>query len=160
MKNLLHNTGFDELDRVILEELQINGRISNADLARKVYLSAPAVHNRIKRLERSDIIAQYVALLSREQVGYDLLCFVYLSIENHSETYWNTFREAIAAIPQILECYQQTGDFDVVMKVVAQTREDLNKIIHQDIATIPGVCRVKTNMVIDEIKSTTILALK
>jgi Lrp/AsnC family transcriptional regulator, leucine-responsive regulatory protein len=160
MKDLLHNTGFDELDRVILEELQANGRISNADLARKVFLSAPAVHNRIKRLERSGIIRQYVALLDQEKVGYDLLCFVYINIENHSEADWQTFRDAIADMPHVIECYKQTGDYDAIMKVVARTREDLNKIIHQDIATIPGVCRVKTNMVIDAIKSTTAIALK
>jgi Lrp/AsnC family transcriptional regulator, leucine-responsive regulatory protein len=160
MNNLLNNSGFDEIDRAILEELQVNGRVSNADLARKVFLSAPAVHNRIKRLERGDIIMRYVALLNREHVGYDLLCFVYASMENHTADSWQTFRQAIADIPQILECYQQTGDFDVVMKVVAQTRDDLNHIIHEQIMKIPGVCRVKTNMVIGEIKASTKLVLK
>ncbi|MEL6268669.1 MAG: Lrp/AsnC family transcriptional regulator [Chloroflexota bacterium] len=156
----MKNTGFDELDRAILEELQVNGRISNADLARKVFLSPPAVHNRIKRMERQAIIARYVALLDREAVGYDLLCFVYLSLDNHDAESWQQFREAVAGMPQVLECYQQTGDYDVVMKVVAPTREDLNRLIHHDLTGLPGVCRVKTNVVIDEIKSTTTLALK
>lgn len=160
MKDLLQNTGFDELDRAILEELQVNGRISNADLARKVFLSPPAVHNRIKRLERQNIIANYVALLNREQVGYGLLCFVYLSLENHGAEHWQILRDAIADMPQVLECYQQTGDFDAVMKVAARTREELNYLINQELTAIPGVTRVKTNVVIDELKSTTVLALK
>lgn len=160
MKNLLNDTGFDELDRAILEELQRNGRISNADLARKVFLSPPAVHNRIKRLERNNIITEYVALVDRESVGYDLLCFVYLSLDKHDAEHWQNFREAVAAVPQVLECYQQTGDFDVIMKVVASSREALNRLIHGELSGLPGVCRVKTNLVIDEIKATTTLNLK
>ncbi|MEM6281816.1 MAG: Lrp/AsnC family transcriptional regulator [Chloroflexota bacterium] len=160
MKNLLNDTGFDELDRAILEELQRNGRISNADLARKVFLSPPAVHNRIKRLERNNIITEYVALVDRESVGYDLLCFVYLSLDKHDAEHWQNFREAVAAVPQVLECYQQTGDFDVIMKVVASSREALNRLIHDELSGLPGVCRVKTNLVIDEIKATTTLNLK
>ncbi|MEM6529574.1 MAG: Lrp/AsnC family transcriptional regulator, partial [Chloroflexota bacterium] len=141
MKNLLNDTGFDELDRAILEELQRNGRISNADLARKVFLSPPAVHNRIKRLERNNIITEYVALVDRESVGYDLLCFVYLSLDKHDAEHWQNFREAVAAVPQVLECYQQTGDFDVIMKVVASSREALNRLIHDELSGLPGVCR-------------------
>lgn len=159
MRDLLNNTGFDEIDRAILEELQRNGRISNADLARKVFLSPPAVHNRIKRLEKQHIIADYVALLNRETVGYDYLCFVYISLDNHSPAQWQAFREAIANMPHVLECYQQTGDFDAVMKVVAHSRDELNHVIHDQLTNIPGVCRVKTNIVIDELKSTTALAL-
>jgi len=71
---------FDRLDRAIVEELQVNGRISVADLARKVYLSPPAVYQRIKRLERAGMIRQYVALVSREMAGCDLMCFIRLSL--------------------------------------------------------------------------------
>lgn len=160
MKDVLKNTGFDELDRAILEELQINGRISNADLARKVFLSPPAVHNRLKRLERMQIIECYVALLNRENVGYGLMCFVYLSLEKHNPEYWATFQDAINTMPHVLECYQQTGDYDVMMKVVATDRNDLETFIHQQLSAVPGVCRVKTNMVIRDLKATTALSLK
>lgn len=160
MKNLLQNTGFDELDRAILEELQQNGRISNADLARKVFLSPPAVHNRIKRLERENIIAQYAALLNFEEVGFGLMCFVYINLEQHNAAQWETFRDAISDMPLVLECYKQTGDYDVMMKVIAQTREQLNDFIDNQLSAIPGVCRIKTNVVIDELKSTTVVVLK
>src|SRR5215217_6333819 len=69
MAKSLFDSGFDQLDRAILEELQVNSRISVADLARKIHLSPPAVHQRIKRLEREGVIQQYVALLNREMVG-------------------------------------------------------------------------------------------
>src|SRR5688572_6339431 len=85
MKKALENRGYDNLDITILEELQMNGRISVADLARKIHLSQPAVHHRIKRLEREGIIQRYVALLDMEAIGYDLLCFVNLSLHPHSQ---------------------------------------------------------------------------
>ena len=68
------------------EELQVNSRISVADLARKIHLSPPAVHQRIKRLERAGVIQQYVALLNREMIGYDLLCFIQVSIQPHTQS--------------------------------------------------------------------------
>jgi Lrp/AsnC family leucine-responsive transcriptional regulator len=160
MNSFISESGFDGIDHAILDTLQANGRVSNADLARQIYLSPPAVHNRIKRLERAGIIEQYVALVNRESLGYGLLCFVYLTMERHDAEHWNRFREAIAEQSQIIECYQQTGDFDVVMKIIATSRDDLNQLISQKISTIPGVCRVKTNVVIDEIKATTALPLK
>lgn len=160
MKKLLHNTGFDELDRAILEELQANGRISNADLARKIHLSQPAVHNRIKRLEKQGIIEQYVALLNREVVGYDLLCFVYLSLEGHSATNWEAFQTAIDGYPEVLECHQMTGDYDVLMKVVARNRSHLDQFLHKRLTTLPFVTRIKADVAIKQLKSSTNLALK
>ncbi|CAG0973798.1 partial HTH-type transcriptional regulator LrpC, partial [Anaerolineae bacterium] len=67
----LIDKGFDQLDYAILKELQVNGRVSVADLGRKIHLSAPAVYQRIKRMERAGVIRQYVALIDREAAGYD-----------------------------------------------------------------------------------------
>ncbi|MEO0563254.1 MAG: Lrp/AsnC family transcriptional regulator, partial [Chloroflexota bacterium] len=139
----MENSGFDGIDRAILEELQNNGRISNADLARKIYLSPPAVHNRIKRLEKAGIIDGYVALLDRESVGYTLMAFVYLTLSVHDAEHWGRLQTTVRGLPQVTECYQQTGEFDVMMKVVVTSREDLNRLIADQISTIPGVCRVK-----------------
>jgi Lrp/AsnC family transcriptional regulator, leucine-responsive regulatory protein len=160
MKKLLQTSGFDELDRAILEELQVNGRISNADLARKIHLSQSAVHNRIKRLEKKGIVRRYVALLNREALGYGLLCLVHVSLEKHQPEAWQSFRNAVDALPAVLECYRLTGDFDAVMKVVVEDTGELDKLLHKTIATLPGVNRVKADVVIQEVKTTTTLALK
>lgn len=160
MKKLLQNSGFDELDRAILEELQVNGRTSNADLARKIHLSQPAVHNRIKRLEKRGIIQQYVALLDRETLGYDLLCFVYVTLDSHSGDHWQTFHEAVQDMPQVLECYRLTGDDDVMLKTAMPDAPALDAFIHENINNLPGVCRVRSNIVLNEIKSSTAYALR
>jgi len=160
MKKLLQNSGFDELDRAILEELQVNGRTSNADLARKIHLSQPAVHNRIKRLEKRGIIRQYVALLDREALGYDLLCMIYVSLESHAADLWRVFSEAVEALPQVLECYRLTGDDDVLLKATLPNAVALDAFLHNEINALPGVCRARAQIVLNEIKSTTAYALR
>ena len=103
MSKTLFDGGFDQLDHAILKELQMNGRISVADLARKIHLSPPAVHQRIKRLEREGVIRQYVALVDREAAGYDVLCFIRVSIQPHTKTQMNDFQASMQALPAVLE---------------------------------------------------------
>ncbi|TVR22827.1 MAG: Lrp/AsnC family transcriptional regulator [Anaerolineaceae bacterium] len=156
MKKALQDQGFDNLDRAILDELQTNGRVSVADLARKIHLSQPAVHNRIKRLERRGVIRGYVALVDREQVGYDVMCFVQLSIQ---QEHINTIREAVGQMPQVLECYRMTGESDMLLKVVVGNHRQLNEFIEHTLCVLPGIQRVETAVVLSEMKATTQISL-
>ncbi len=85
----------DELDRAILQILQTDGRISNADLARRVNLSPPAVHARVRRLEEDGLISAYVALLDWGKLGYDMLCFIHISLKQHTPETVADFRAAV-----------------------------------------------------------------
>lgn len=156
----LFSREFDQLDRVILEELQVNGRISVADLARKIHLSPPAVYQRIKRLERAGIIQQYVALVDREAAGYDVLCFIRVSIQPHTKEQLENFQQMIEKLPAVLECYRTVGSADLLLKVVVQDNRELDRFISEHLMTIAGVERIDTSLVLSEIKSTTALKLK
>ncbi|MBC8171847.1 MAG: Lrp/AsnC family transcriptional regulator [Anaerolineae bacterium] len=160
MKKLLLDSGFDQLDLAILEELQHNGRISVADLARKIHLSQPAIHNRMKRLEREGIIQQYVALVDREAAGYDLMCFIRITIQPHSTENFCRAQTVINANPAVLECYRTTGTHDLVLKVVVSDHKALDKFIADHLMTLPGIDRIDTDMVLNEVKVTTALQLK
>jgi Lrp/AsnC family transcriptional regulator, leucine-responsive regulatory protein len=129
MKKTLQNSGFDKLDYAILEELQANGRISVADLARKVYLSQPAVHNRIKRLEKAGVIKGYAALVDREAAGYDLLCFIRVSIQTHTRELFDCWHAKVESLPQVLECYRTAGSYDLLLKVVVADHKALDQFI-------------------------------
>ena len=159
MKKALENRGYDNLDITILEELQMNGRISVADLARKIHLSQPAVHHRIKRLEREGIIQQYVALLDREAIGYDLLCFVNLSLTPHSQEVKCAVEKVINTMPQVLECYNITGRSDMLLKIVVENHRELNAFIKK-LETVSGIDRIETSVVLNNVKTTTELALE
>ena len=157
MENALQNGGFDQLDRAILKELQANGRISVADLARKIHLSAPAVHNRIKRLEKAGIITGYVALLDREAAGYDLLCFIQVTIQPHTREHFACWQEAAERLPQILACYHMASGYDLLLKVAVKNNKALDRFIAEHLMTLPGVERIETGMVLNELKTTTAL---
>lgn len=160
MSKTLFDGGFDQLDQAILEELQSNSRISVADLARKIHLSAPAVHQRIKRLERAGVIQKYVTLIDREAVGYDLLCFIRLSIQPHNKERLDGFQAAVVNLPEVLECYRTVGTFDILLKIAVHNHKELDKFISEHLTTIPGVERIETSPVLNEMKSTTTLKLK
>jgi DNA-binding Lrp family transcriptional regulator len=160
MPKNLFDSGFDQLDQAILEELQANSRISVADLARKIHLSAPAVHQRIKRLERAGVIQKYVALLDREAVGYSLLCFIRVSIQPHTKSHLDGFQAAICQLHYVLECYRTAGTFDLLLKVAVPDHKELDKLISEHLMTIPGVERIETSPVLHDMKSTTAFKLK
>jgi Lrp/AsnC family leucine-responsive transcriptional regulator len=160
MAKSMFEGAFDQLDRAILEELQVNGRISVADLARKVFLSPPAVYQRIKRLERAGMIRQYVALLDREMAGLDVLCFIRLSLQQHSHEQLERIRNLVEALPPVLECYHTAGAHDLLLKVVCADHRALERFISDHLMTLTGIEKIETSVVLSEIKTTTTLALK
>ncbi len=150
----------DELDIAILHELQHEGRITNAELARRVNLSPPATHARLKRLEERGYIQHYTALLNHEMLGYDMLCVVLICIQNHQQDAVALFQDSVKQIPEVLECYHITGEFDFMLKVVIQDRKGLQHFLTERLSPIPNITRIQTSLVIREIKSTTALPLE
>lgn len=149
----------DELDKAILQRLQADGRMSNVDLAAQVNLSPPAVHARLKRLEGRGYIRQYVALLDREKVGYDMLCFIRVNLQLHQPEQVENFRQVIQQMPEVLECHHLTGEYDYLLKVVVHNRQDLERFVVKRLTPIPGIARIHTSLVLSEVKATTTLPL-
>lgn len=159
MKKALQQGGYDQLDIAILEELQMNGRTSVADLARKIHLSQPAVHTRIKRLERDGIIQQYVALLNQKAVGYDLMCFIHLKLASHQDELSQSVQQAIQKIVIVLECFLVTGQSDMILKIVVENQQALSNFISK-LTNLDGIERIETAVVLQEVKLTTALSLE
>lgn len=160
MSKSVFEGAFDQLDRTILEELQADGRISIADLARKIHLSSPAVYQRIKRLERAGLIKGYVALVDREHVGYDLLCFVRLSLQQHSRERLEQVQAVITNLKEVIECYHTAGSYDLLLKVIAPDHRGLERFISEHLMTLQGIEKIETSVVLSEIKNTTVINLK
>lgn len=152
-------TDLDVIDRAVLALLQDDGRTTIADLARAVGLSPAATHARVRRLERDGLISKYVALVDRERAGFDLLCFVSVSLQLHRTDLVASFQPRIAAMPEVLECHHVTGEYDYLLKVAVASRHDLESFIIDRLTTLPGVAKVLTSVVLNEIKSTTALPL-
>jgi Lrp/AsnC family leucine-responsive transcriptional regulator len=149
----------DDYDRAILDALQTDGRIANAELARRLALSAPAIHARLRRLEEVGLISRYAAVLDREKLGFDLLCFVNISLQRHTREHVALFRQRIQEIPQVLECHHVTGEYDYLLKVVVRNRKELEHLLMEELTPIPGVAHIHTSLVLNEVKAATALPL-
>ena len=149
----------DELDRRLLGELQTDARIANAELARRLNLSPPAVHARVRRLEEQGYIRGYVALLDRERLGFDMLCFIQISLQLHQIEQVNHFRTTIQQIPAVLECHHVTGEYDYLLKIAVRNRQELERLVMEKLTPIPGVARIHTSLVFSEIKTATALPI-
>jgi Lrp/AsnC family leucine-responsive transcriptional regulator len=143
----------NDIDKEILALIQGDGRISNAELSRRLNLSPPATHARVRRLEREGFIDGYAGLINRDKLGYDLLCFVLVGLSVHQFEHVFRFRERVLAMPEVLECYNITGEYDYLLKVVLRNREDLERFVVGELTPLPGVARLQTSLVLSEVKS-------
>ncbi len=149
----------DNQDRLLLQLLQENSRTSNAELARHLNLSAPGLQKRIKKLEESGCIDGYVTLVNREALGLGLLCFTQVTLTHNQPECAGQFCESIKGLPEVLECHHLTGEFDYLLKLVMPDHQQLERFLREQITLIPGVDKVRTNIVLSEVKASTSLPL-
>lgn len=143
----------DELDRTLLRALQEDARVSNAELARRVDLSATGLHKRVRRLEEAGIITGYTAQVDREALGFDMLCFVQVTLQRHEPDAVENFRREVQTMPEVLECHHLTGEFDYLLKIVVRNRKHLEQFILQTLTPVRGMDKIRTSLVLSEIKS-------
>jgi Lrp/AsnC family transcriptional regulator, leucine-responsive regulatory protein len=149
----------DDKDRQLLRLLQENSRISSAELARQVNLSGPGLQKRLKKLEENGFIDGYVTLVNREALGFDLLCFTQVTLAHHQPECVGQFCDRVQQLPEVLECHHLTGEFDYLLKLVVTNHQHLEKLLTEKITQIPGVDKVRTSIVLNEIKASTSLPL-
>ena len=147
------NLKLDEIDRGILKEIQKNSRISNNELARRVNLSQPATHARLKRLQEQQVIRGFSVNLDFEKLGYELTCFFQTRLQDHSEQAVVDFEQKVNAFPEVLECHYLTGEFDHLIKAVFKNRRELERFMRNRLSVIPGVAQIITSLVLSEVKS-------
>ncbi len=147
----------DSLDRRILTVLQRQGRISNADLAERVNLSASACHRRVQRLEAEGYIGGYVALLDAKKLGVSSTVFVEITLSTQADEVLEAFEKAVARIPDVLECHLTAGAADYILKVVAQDTEDFARIHRRSLARLPGVAKMQSSFSLRTVCNTTAL---
>lgn len=149
----------DAIDRAILDELQQDGRLSNVQLAERVHLSPSACLRRVKALEESGVIAQYVALLNPKVVGRSGTSFTIIHVENTQPAFLERFEQAVRDTPEILDCYYVAGANDYLVRFTYQDAEDLERFHAEVLPRLPGVVRSNSMLVLRTVKKTTALKL-
>ncbi|WP_223670792.1 Lrp/AsnC family transcriptional regulator [Kangiella shandongensis] len=150
----------DAVDKKILNQLQQEGRLSNSELAKRVNLSPPATHARVKRLEQDGFIQQYAALVDRHRLGFDNLCFVEFSLQLHSSEQIQTVLATVKSWPEVLECHNVTGEYDYLLKVAVRNTQSLESFVSEKMIPLEGVARIHTSLVLKEVKTTTAIILE
>jgi Lrp/AsnC family transcriptional regulator, leucine-responsive regulatory protein len=152
-------TQLDSIDVAILEALQADGRLSNLELAQQVHLSPSACLRRVKHLEESGVIAQYVALLNPKAVGAHGTSFTIVNLETLGGHALEDFEQAVRDEPRILDCYYVAGSNDYLIRFAYQDAEDLERFHTEVLMRLPGVARSNSMLVLRTVKKTTALPL-
>lgn len=149
----------DRTDLRILNLLQNHGRLSNQEIAERVALSPSPCLRRIKRLEDSGVIRQYVALVDPDRVGLGLLAYVSVKLEKRGKMPMEEFGARVQGWPEVAACYAMTGDMDYLLRVHVRDLQHFSRFVMDQLLRQPGVVDVKSSFALARIKETTALPL-
>ncbi|HSN59297.1 MAG TPA: Lrp/AsnC family transcriptional regulator [Ferruginibacter sp.] len=147
----------DKNDLAILKLLQANARITVKEISEKIHLSTTPVHERIKRLEQSGVIKQYVTLLDYNKVNRSLMVICYVSLMEHSKTAGVKFIKTINELQEVVECYSISGEFDFMLKVLCQDMNAYYDFHVNKLSMIENMGNVQSVFVMGVIKQTTMI---
>jgi Lrp/AsnC family transcriptional regulator, leucine-responsive regulatory protein len=149
----------DKSDRQILKLLQQDGRISNADLARKIGLSPPSMLQRVRKLETAGYVKGYSTRLNAEKLGFTLDVIAMISLSMHQDQPIDQFIENILEVPEVLACYHVSGDYDFMLRIVAKDMHDYERILKERLASIKAVGKIHSCFVLNVNKETEVLPI-
>lgn len=126
-------------DRAILQALQRNARLKNAELAEMVGMSTTACWNRTRHLEESGLIRGYVALLDQEKLGFSDTVLIEVTLDRHDDNALERFGEELAALPEVLEAYLVSGEYDYLIKVAVQGTSGYERFLREKLYRMSGI---------------------
>ena len=144
----------DTIDRKILNLLQVEGRMTNADLADRIHLSASACLRRVRRLEDEGVIDGYVMLVDQAAIGRPANIFVEITLNSQSEESLAAFETAVRECPDVMECHLMSGDADYLLRVVAADTADYERV-HKILGRLPGLARTRSSFVLRTVSKKT-----
>lgn len=149
----------DSIDLDILRCLQENARLTTKELAARVNLTTTPVFERLKRLEREGFIKKYIAVLDAEKLNMGFVVFCSVKLKQMNKEVAQAFTSVIKDIPQVVECYNISGEYDYMLKIHAPDMKYYNEFIINVLGTIDSIGSILSSFVMDEIKNTRALYL-
>jgi DNA-binding Lrp family transcriptional regulator len=143
----------DDLDRKILTELQLDGRLTVTELAARVKLSVSPCHRRLRDLERSGAIRGYRAVVDPTVVGLDFEALVFATMRWGDRDTVAAFEQAVTAVPQVVQAQRLFGEPDYLLRVVTADMAAFQRLYDQQLASLPGVQRLTSTIVMKHIVS-------
>jgi len=150
----------DRIDRAILHELQLDGRMSNARLAERVSLSESACLRRVRALEENHYLRGYVGLVDQSMAGYPDNVFVRITLHSQQQADLAEFEAKAKQLPEVMECYLMSGDADYLLRVIVADARDYERIHSQYLTRLPGVDRVHSSFALRTVTKKTELPIR
>ena len=144
----------DEKDLQILKLVQENAKLTVRDIAEKVNLSATPTHERLKRMEKHGVIRQYAAILDNRMLKKSIMVICNISLKDHDKKTAQGLIESIKHFPEVLECYNISGEFDFMLKIIAESMESYHDFFVNKLSEVKGIGQTKSSFVMDVIKDT------
>ncbi len=135
----------DRYDRAIIRALQANGRATNSQLADSVSLSESACLRRVRALEEGGFIEGYTALVNQQKAGCPVNVFVNITLERQEQAHLLAFEQAVRQVPEVMECYLMSGEYDYLLRVVLVDTADFERLHSQHLTRLPNVSRVHSS---------------
>ena len=149
----------DAIDRKILNVLQLDAKLNVKQIAAKVGLTTTPTYERIKRLENSGVIKNYVAVLNKKKVGKTLEVLCNVSLNSHTKDNISKFEKEIVKIDEVMDCYHVTGDADYLLRVLVATIEDYQQFLREKLSVLDNVINVRSVFVMTNVKSNSVVKL-
>ncbi len=150
----------DRTDRILLETLQRDARITNAALAQKVNLSESACLRRVRALEASSLITGYGARINQEAAGLPVNVFVNITLDRQVQADLEAFENAVRKIPEVMECYLMTGDYDYTLRIVVTDTADFERIHKQYLTRLPHIARLHSSVALRAVAQQFVLPIR
>lgn len=150
----------DQIDLTIIKLLQQNARYTIKEIAERLHLSTTPVFERIKRLEKHQIIDRYVAIVNAEKIGRRMIAYVSISLKEHRKENVEAFIEQVVQFEEVLECHHITGHADFLLKVFVADIDAYNTFVLEKLSLIPHVGKVESSFALSVNKYTTAIPIK
>ena len=135
----MNENALDELDRKILRTLMDDARITNQKLSEVINLSPTPCWNRVRVLESSGVISKYVTIINQQALGYPDMVIIEVTLDRHDDEIFGRFGDALAKLPEVMEAYLVTGDYDYLIKVAVTGTAGYEQFLREKLYKIPGI---------------------
>ena len=142
----------DKMDRKILAELQNNGRASLQEISQAVGLSSTPCWTRMKRMEEEGVIERYTVSLNAAALGFGDTVMVQVTLDSHSDNTLEKFGEILASIPEVIEAYLVSGEYDYLLRVAVKDTKDYERLLREKLYKIKGIRHSKSSFVLRTLK--------
>jgi DNA-binding Lrp family transcriptional regulator len=142
----------DKTDEALLEALQKNARVTNKELGEIIHKSPTAAFERVKQLERDQVIEKYTIKINKKKLGLMLTVYAVVQLKEHRNAFLVEFEKEVVNFTQVRECYHMTGNFDYMLKVSVPDIDTYHDFIKNKLANLPNIGNVQSYFVMSTIK--------